>query len=72
MKILKDGKIPEPPKPWWVGKQHKCSFCQAEIEFEQGDNITEQATRTLRGRRWFVFKCPFCYSSQEHQEVIYR
>lgn len=72
MKILKEGKIPEPPKPWWVGQKHKCSNCGTEIEFELGDRVRESADRDMRGKRWLVFDCPFCRATQEHTEVFMR
>ena len=72
MKILKEGKIPEPPQPWWVGKHHKCSHCRTEIEFEVQDKITEHVEKALNGRRWFTFSCPFCGKLQDHIQITMR
>lgn len=72
MKILKEGKIPDPELPWWVGKKHKCTHCRSEIEFELRDLVRESAAKDMRGKRWLAFNCPFCAATQEHTEVFMR
>lgn len=72
MKILKEGKIPEPPKPWWVGEIHKCSYCSTEVKFENGDPVNISSQRQPNGKHWLTYECPFCKNTEIHQEIIYR
>lgn len=41
MKVLNEGKVPEPPKPWWIGKSIRCQCCGFRGQLEEGDLNTE-------------------------------
>lgn len=61
MKILKEGKIKEPPQPFWVGLIFKCANCDTEFQLEAGDEIpywTQE--RGIHGRTVVHANCPLC------------
>lgn len=72
MKIIKQGKIPDLPKPWWIGQRATCGYCQTIVEFVEGDSVRETSERRPNGKRWLWFSCPYCGTDAIHDEIIYR
>ncbi len=61
MKLIKPGQIPEPPKPWWIGRRKKCESCGAVMELEACDEIKMTSSRGVSSGIQFVeFNCNFC------------
>lgn len=52
MKILKQGKLPEPPQNWWLGKKFACKNCGCQFEMEKGDHPNNDPI--------FTIACPTC------------
>lgn len=72
MKIIAQGKIPEPPKPWWVGRRESCSNCKAEIELEDGDKVEEIIEKRPNGKTFAEVDCPTCGCKIAHEKKTMR
>lgn len=61
MKIVTPGAIPS-KKRWWTGKQHKCTYCNQVIEFEENDDRvnTLKFDELTDGRGCIKWKCSLC------------
>lgn len=67
MKILKEGTIPEPQPPWWVGEVIACGNCKAQVDLEIDDEPDapnsfsyNSITRTSTISGFLKSRCPIC------------
>lgn len=60
MKILEEGKIPDPPKPFWVGMVLICGSCKTKIELEVGDRVYSVGERKMGANQLWMTTCPLC------------
>lgn len=62
MKVVKIGKIPAPPVPWWVGEIIECANCHTQIELEEGDKVKiASQERRPGGKAVLTYEhCPTC------------
>jgi len=65
MKIIKTGKIPEPPIPWWVNKIITCDHCKTEYQLEKQDKVKEVVERRPNGGSLIEFACPLCIKTDQ-------
>lgn len=56
MKITKEGKLPEPPKPTFAGKTASCLKCGARVELEARDKPARVSN--AKADPGPKFKCP--------------
>lgn len=69
MKTIRQGKIPPPEKPWWVGKQLTCRKCGIVVELEEADEVQTNQERRPGGKREVKIPCPLCKSYMNHEET---
>lgn len=74
MKVINKGKIPEPPKAWWVGQIMKCGKCgwTAELEAVDAHLIKDISERRPGGRRQVGCICQTCADALLQDEVVMR
>lgn len=60
MKILREGTIPEPQPPWWVGLTIECLRCGATFQLEDDDAVITMTERHPNGRSIATINCPTC------------
>jgi hypothetical protein len=70
MKILKEGKIKEPPQPFWVGIIFSCGCCGTEFQLEAGDEIPYWTKeRSIHGYSTVHANCPLCKTHLEKRVI---
>ena len=79
MKTIKEGVIPKPALPFWVGLVLTCGHCGHQVELEEGDKphvVTPRGKSSvahlLRGAKAVITvdQCPTCNKAITHTHTL--